>query len=186
MAKATHTGTCQWCGSRQKLPGGVLSVHGYDVKHGFFNGVCSGSGYRPYEISCDRIEKSIAYATAERQKLELQIWHLLENEQVATGNDDDMTVWIHQYKGSSRARGAVYLWTLTMLSRDAYDVLGYRVAGDGWKSLSRKSLKDVRAAGVTGYAAHLRRRADKLEEYEKHQQFRVDSWVPGEIQPIKG
>ena len=29
MAKATHIGTCQCCGSQQKLPSGVLSNHGY-------------------------------------------------------------------------------------------------------------------------------------------------------------
>lgn len=56
MAKATHSGTCQLCFARQKLPGGVLSQHGYTTRWGFFEGVCPGSKHLPYELSCDLIE----------------------------------------------------------------------------------------------------------------------------------
>lgn len=56
MTKATHTGTCQICGSHQKLPSGVLSKHGYTVDWGFFNGVCQGAGHAPFEKSTDAIE----------------------------------------------------------------------------------------------------------------------------------
>ena len=48
--KATHTGTCQICGSRQMLPDGKLAKHGYTVPAGFFQGVCIGSGRRPLEL----------------------------------------------------------------------------------------------------------------------------------------
>jgi hypothetical protein len=49
--KATHYGTCQICSSLQKAPSGYIAKHGYDIKYGFFNGVCRGSNELPYEVS---------------------------------------------------------------------------------------------------------------------------------------
>jgi len=57
---ATHYGSCQLCGSLQKAPGGYLAKHGYDVKYGFFNGVCRGSNELPYEVSCDLLVSVLA------------------------------------------------------------------------------------------------------------------------------
>jgi len=47
--KATHDGSCQICGSRQRLPAGHLAQHGYTVDFNTFNGVCGGSRERPFE-----------------------------------------------------------------------------------------------------------------------------------------
>lgn len=52
-----HKGTCQICGRSQKLPGGVLSKHGYTTRWGFFEKVCPGSGHLPFEVSADMIER---------------------------------------------------------------------------------------------------------------------------------
>lgn len=41
--KATHSGECQCCGRKQKLPKGRLSNHGYTVEWGFFSGTCFGA-----------------------------------------------------------------------------------------------------------------------------------------------
>jgi hypothetical protein len=49
--KATHYGTCQLCGSLQKLPNGVLALHGYEVDWNQFHGICRGAGYAPFEQS---------------------------------------------------------------------------------------------------------------------------------------
>lgn len=51
MAKHTHKGTCQVCGSVQAITGeaGVIAKHGYTVEWGFFNGTCSGSHSKPLE-----------------------------------------------------------------------------------------------------------------------------------------
>ena len=57
--KATHQGECQICGNVQKLPHGVLSLHGYTVDYGWFNGTCSGAKGKPYETSCDLIQAAI-------------------------------------------------------------------------------------------------------------------------------
>lgn len=59
---ATHTGTCQICGSEQKLPNGRLSLHGYTKQWGFFQGTCPGSRGLPYEISCDLLPSRLDWA----------------------------------------------------------------------------------------------------------------------------
>lgn len=61
--KATKIGTCQLCGSNQKLPKGRLAKHGYSVEYGWgFNGVCKGSGHLPFEISKDFAVASLTCA----------------------------------------------------------------------------------------------------------------------------
>lgn len=58
--KATHFGTCQLCGSFQKLPGGVLADHGYNLNWGSFVGTCRGSRRAPFEQSKAYVEAEIA------------------------------------------------------------------------------------------------------------------------------
>jgi hypothetical protein len=62
MAAATHRGHCQLCGSLQKLPKGVLSLHGYTVTHGFFSGVCSGAKALPFEQSMELVAAHVQLA----------------------------------------------------------------------------------------------------------------------------
>ena len=57
--KSTHYGTCQLCGSSQKLPSGVLAQHGYQIHWHQFSGICQGSGHLPFEQSKDVAEKQI-------------------------------------------------------------------------------------------------------------------------------
>ncbi len=60
MKKASdQMGTCQICGAGQKLPSGKLSLHGYNVQWGFFNGICAGSRQLPYEVSCEYCKEVI-------------------------------------------------------------------------------------------------------------------------------
>ncbi len=58
-SRSFNRGTCQACGRIQKLPNGVLSLHGYTKQWGFLHGVCKGSHHRAFEISKDLIEKCI-------------------------------------------------------------------------------------------------------------------------------
>jgi hypothetical protein len=72
--KATHYGTCQACGAFQKLPAGVLALHGYEVKWEQFVGVCIGSGHQPYELSADMLPDLIASAELRAEAIrELQV-----------------------------------------------------------------------------------------------------------------
>jgi hypothetical protein len=57
--KATHYGTCQLCGSLQKLPDGVLATHGYQIHWNQFHGTCRGTGNLPFEQSKDLAEQQI-------------------------------------------------------------------------------------------------------------------------------
>jgi hypothetical protein len=68
--KATHIGTCQICGSAQKLPSGRLAKHGYTVEYGWgFNGVCDGSGHLPFEVSKDYAEATLASSKSRLENL---------------------------------------------------------------------------------------------------------------------
>ncbi len=50
MDKVQLRGHCQCCGRDQAvLTDGRMAQHGYDVKNGYFRGVCSGSRYHPIE-----------------------------------------------------------------------------------------------------------------------------------------
>ena len=73
MRKATHMGTCQVCGSHQKLPKGLLSLHGYTTRYGFFEGTCPGSSWAPWELSKDLAEQNIVHVKrrleAEQERL---------------------------------------------------------------------------------------------------------------------
>jgi hypothetical protein len=57
--KATHYGTCQLCGSLQKLPDGVLALHGYQVDWNQFHDICHGAGQLPFEQSKDVAEAQL-------------------------------------------------------------------------------------------------------------------------------
>lgn len=57
--KATHYGTCQLCGSLQKLPNGVLANHGYQVEWNEYVGICRGSHHAPFELSKDLAEAEL-------------------------------------------------------------------------------------------------------------------------------
>lgn len=67
--KATHQGTCQCCGATQKLPAGLLSLHGYTRPDGYFEGVCRGAGHQPLELSADLLPELITGARAEVERL---------------------------------------------------------------------------------------------------------------------
>jgi hypothetical protein len=65
---ATHVGECQGCGRTQMLPEGRLSLHGYTVRWGFFEGVCQGAAHPPLEVSKDLCIQ-LAAATFERLQI---------------------------------------------------------------------------------------------------------------------
>ena len=68
--KATHIGECQVCGHRQKLPNGQLSLHGYSVNAGFFEGTCNGAKHLPFEQDKSLIDRSIGMAKEQLAKVE--------------------------------------------------------------------------------------------------------------------
>jgi len=93
--RATHQGECQICGNTQKLPHGVLSLHGYTVDYGWFNGTCSGAKGQPYELSCDLIQASI-----DSTKKSIVSYTALAEELAVTTD----YVWISAYYRANRER----------------------------------------------------------------------------------
>jgi hypothetical protein len=67
--EATHNGTCQVCGRQQAFFAGSVAKHGYDVRHGFFNGVCVGAEKAPAEHSVDLTRSIIIQLTDEAAAL---------------------------------------------------------------------------------------------------------------------
>jgi len=110
MQAATHSGTCQICGSLQKLPRGVLAKHGYTTKWGFFSGVCTGSDYKPFEESKGLIDAAIDDALGRMRLVEAAIRDL---ERTPTQPKAWKEVYVQ--KAHPRARGGWspgYVWVL--------------------------------------------------------------------------
>lgn len=92
--KATHRGTCQCCGREQKLPGGVLSKHGYTTEWGFFEGTCTGAGRLPLEK-----DRSWLDATVENLRAEADVLEKAEPKTIICPTTED-----YGYQGRRRVR----------------------------------------------------------------------------------
>lgn len=188
MTKATHTGTCQCCGNRQKLPNGVLSKHGYTVDYGWFNGVCYGAGELPFEQSKDLIEDFIV--KAEERAVEL-------NEKADAYEADTSPVCMHN-KYIRKGYGGSYQWIedeVLFETKEFPDGGKYNVYY--WKSGERphpnnyvtharvnnleEAIKESRGA----YANHLRKIAKQAIAYAEWQKERIKDWKPTELKEIK-
>jgi hypothetical protein len=188
--KATHNGHCQVCGSGQKLPGGVLSKHGYTRRWGFFDGVCSGAGYLPFEQDISLIEGMIAWAEKDAARL---------REQAArerTENDPE-NCWYHAYIGDRKG----YQWVRTRLYMEE-QVLPYgtfstmkmehpgnyrnpnkhgeRVHG----GLPYKDLAGAAQQCNNDHANYLEKEAVRRDEYAAWQRGRIKDWAPSELTPV--
>lgn len=190
--KATHIGTCQACGRSQKLPGNLLSKHGYTVDWGFFIGTCPGSNHQPFEVSCDLIKGFIA--NAEMQKVEV-VRYQAELRQPATVNK----AWVHDYGTPNGERKDRYVWRQVELNTTTHEIDGRK-----WESYSYKSLSPF-AGRVDFYTypgpqnvleactllsskradAMQKDVVDQLNRYIDWQTNRVTTWKPGTLTPVK-
>lgn len=189
--KATHSGTCQACGNLQKLPGGVLSKHGYDVQWHFFNGVCLGAGHKPFEQSTDLIERCIAGAQEQLKSVQAAI---AQFNAPAT----EPKAWVRQYRKISYGISK-YTWEYTDVyerqmvnSAGDYKWLNYFVMGPDNKldkvSAYGEETSDLNVAAYCNrnyVKAVLVPRAAELAGYIKWQQERVANWTPAELKPVK-
>jgi hypothetical protein len=199
--KATHYGECQCCGSRQKLPSGKLSLHGYTVNksHGyaFFNGVCEGANELPFEQSTGLIETFIRRATKNRDWLTAKVAEL---RQPAT---DDTKVWLHLYeKGNYSVRG-YYYWSEVTLTMTAEKVEGM---GDDYTRCTffydnakgervevrndynygyPKSIAEFATNANATYARSLEKQIAQAQGYINWQSKRVNEWTEQPLTPIK-
>jgi len=193
--KATHSGSCQACGAQQKLPGGVLAKHGYTTKWGFFSGTCQGSGSQAFEVSCDLIERFIAWAEQKRAVAAAFRDSLLLPPTEAKG-------WMRLYRSATRyGVSSGYYWVEVEMAYQN-DVIGERTYttakflnpdNNRWEGLYQRGMYGVDdSTGILAWVASANQKraaavADeiaKIEEYIRWQQKRVAEWKPGTLTPV--
>jgi len=195
MAKATHDGTCQKCGSLQKLPGGILAKHGYTTKWGFFSGTCNGSHELPFELSKGLIERFIEQANTEvtrLQELEREL-----RQPVADNGTGIATAWLHELRafgGGHTARKWVEVQIRTVehhgenhvhYSPQYLDYKGqwhrYDLYGQSVTNAAQVAtiLNGKRASAVLATIV-------EMGEYVKWQRGRIEGWKPGKLKPVGG
>ena len=166
MKKATHTGECQICGNTQALPSGVLSKHGYTVQWGFFEGVCSGHGKQPFELSCDDIALFVKQVRAQLARTQAERHELLT--------------------------GPVSYWVREITTRNWVRFSDLAAANGHTETKTKRHGKDElissnKPSSVAQYVeyTHDRLIAD-MEKYIEWQAERVANWAPKALTPIDG
>lgn len=61
-------GNCQMCGRHHAVVRGAMAKHGYEVKNGYFAGVCSGDRYEPMQVARDMTDSLIVSIIADSEK----------------------------------------------------------------------------------------------------------------------
>lgn len=196
--KSTHKGHCQACGRLQMLPSGKLAKHGYNVKHGFFSGVCAGSGSLPFEQSYDLLPHFIANAQIELDSLNT-IQSKLRLEPV------EPKAWVSNYEGESYGHNN-YHWRFVDVQSEVRSIVMsdgkphewteyfYIANGtNGAKDVRHKiDLYDYKIKGVLNTAWALNKtRADafdreitSLRRYIAWQNERIATWKLMPLLPV--
>jgi hypothetical protein len=176
--KATHSGTCQACGSAQKLPGGVLAKHGYTVRWGFFSGVCPGSGRKPFETHTDYIAECITFAQGQAKFLRTEGAELRKPATEAKG-------WYHEYVPAAGRVASYYRWVFVPVGRDAYGSWSVTLENGTTKRMDLYSYPKTELDAATDMNAKkadsLEAQAKKMDEYVAWQQNRLRTWKPAPL-----
>lgn len=195
---ATHRGTCQCCGSLQKLPYGLLSKHGYTRPDGWFMGVCPGAEELPFEQSCELVEGYLRRAQARLSELH-EARAALERPDNTLGVQSAARIYLGGY-----AKGKQYQWV---------DVTLVEEPGTWWDGRPRTLVICEYVCPKTGQAVrrdfsdmghgtarsaaeaqaqlnktrlfHLGQQIKELEGYVAWQEKRVRDWTPQPLKPLK-
>lgn len=197
--KATHNGTCQVCGCLQKLPDGVLSIHGYTVKWGFFSGICQGSGHLPFEQDKSLIEGAIKRAQTKADEV-----HQFQDRLRQPVTPGTTKTWARIYFSGSRFSLAGYQWhevdAYTVVNSGVgYEYVSYhypQVGGslplytnEGNRRLCQyerpNSLENCIALCNEARAKAEDRTLSEIAQYIEWQQDRIKNWKPQPLKPIK-
>lgn len=184
--KATHTGQCQVCDARQKLPGGVLAKHGYTRRFHFFEGVCVGAGHLPFEQDTSLIQGMIDMARQRAADLRARA----ADERQGANPD---SCWYHMYLVDQRGRGS-YEWRMTRLRQGEYNQIQYEHPADGrqrepaWKRVYGGMPYDLQVcaqACAEQHAKYLEGVAEECDRYVTWQEGRIANWQPQPLTPIE-
>jgi hypothetical protein len=197
MKTATHDGHCQVCGRLQRLPGGTLAKHGYEVHGrnngygGYFSGQCWGSHAQPFEESCELVKLSIERATVERDRTLVKQEEL---RQPATEPTGPVSVY---FKSRYFGRG-YYAWVDGKVEQKAdseyFNIIYEGETDSGEKKTVRRSAfeivgyygmkndpLEIASAMRRNYADALTKAVAELNEYIDAQQMRVNGWKPAPL-----
>jgi len=185
MTKATHTGTCQCCGATQKLPDGLLSLHGYTTKYGFFQGTCSGARSLPFEKSKDLIEEFIKAAQES----------IAENTAIAEELESRSTgkAWHQKYRSHRECeygQKSGYYWIeepiMEHTREDGFKSLRFESEMDNKRApaIYEKTIEEATLACNKRYAQKYRKMIAQAEQYIIWQKDRIANWKPQELTPV--
>lgn len=179
MPRATHRGHCQVCNRIQKLPDGLLSLHGYTVVSrgwgGYFAGDCRGSRALPFERDKTLVEDSIKNALEQAELCRRHAADLLSKPA------DPSDCWRHHYQDRGYIRG--YTWVRVCLLPGSEQHPGshpkYKI-GDETHTIRNtfRSLQDAAERGNHQYASHLEAQAKQLDHFVTFQRDRLKTWRP--------
>jgi hypothetical protein len=197
--KATHIGECQICGRVQKLPGGVLSLHGYTKRWGFFAGTCTGSGWRPFEQATDAIADAIKNAHACIAARQDEAIKLQRHDEAINPEALEAKAWISVYRRSRMKSGFEYT-TIRRTRHDyddktdfyySYEYLATGEARDGsdeWRRLDLYGMsKNMSEVVFKLNKTHIDRLAHAVEQFRAYiawQEERVRTWKPRDLKPV--
>lgn len=148
MNKSTHKGTCQVCGSVQRLHNGSNTIynHGFTRSGGFgywTSAPCWGSNHQPLEISCDIVEDTMARAYEVIQKIKVRVtaqeeetadikWYVLAENELGNIRKNVGKVTDHNYRVRT-PRNGIELYEFN------YEVTPYNGIEPKWYSLQNNS-----------------------------------------------
>jgi hypothetical protein len=192
---AVNKGTCQCCGNLQKLPSGMLSTHGYTKAYGWFEGICPGSGYLPFEQSYDLIERFIEGATSQLGFLNAERIKVLNPTDVG---EDTIKTKYNVFVPYTNGVKSHYVWLDATLYgekivRETYTTIQVSVTYRDPNNLALMVTKkeyghDLEEARKTLNARYLAQSLDKrikaTEDYISWQMDRVANWQPQELKPL--
>jgi hypothetical protein len=184
------------------LPGGTLSLHGYNVTHGYFSGTCTGSKHLPFEQSCALVERFVASAKTQLANLEAFQTKLRTPT-------DEAKAWICTYQANPRGRyyTRVRTWQLVDVAEEVVPFRdGTATYSNFWHSGNTKwegrdraeivvdpseiahsygdTLLQVCTKANRTYADWLEHEAKSLRRYIAWQTERVATWKEMPLFPI--
>lgn len=192
--KSTHIGSCQACGREQKLPGDVLSKHGYHVRWSMFVGECPGCGHKPYEQDCSLIQKFIEDAKERLAGVKANITATLVP---AT----EPKCWYHEYVGSFMVMGR-YMWRqIDLIAKPRTVNYGAKYGGEctiyDLTYTNHEGKEERHPVGTTDDPLRtateenakyveweLQPHRKQLESYIKWQKERVANWKLTDLKPV--
>jgi hypothetical protein len=204
--KAEFFGECQCCGRRQKLPGGRLSLHGYTVQWNFFQGVCPGANFLPFEQDKKQAERQIAQVDKDIADLLAEIKSLQEKPL------EGGKAWKHEYFSSNnKYLKSGYRWVQVEVKIETREHNDYKwnelkylrskkssnydsEPGWYWWDIYGDESREIKENGLTdkalimlnkGYVDHLFKRIKQLNDYIAWQRKRCAEWKPRDLKPVK-